>query len=161
MILFCVIPIIIINRKKKIKEKIFLQTLISLAEKSNSKITELDKWGDKAIGIDKSTHKIFFIIKTAENESGLEVDLNEMKKCRFINTNSVVTYRESSQKVIERLELAFTFIDPKKPDLILEFYNSTYDSLALRDEIRLAEKWSAIANAEIDRKGKSPIRKTE
>ncbi len=157
MILVGAIPIVIINKKRKVKEKQFLQTLISLAEKSNSIITEQDKWGDRIIGIDKMTHKMFFIKKTAENESGIEIDLDEMKKCRFINTHSVVTFKESSQKVTERLELAFAYNDPQKPDLILEFYNSAYDSLTLRDEINLAEKWSAIANYEISRERRSNI----
>ena len=149
MILLCVIPIMIINKKKRTKERQFLQTLFDLAAKNSCKISDYDKWDQTAIGIDSMTHKLFFVRKTTETETAKEVILTEMKKCRFIDTNRVVNNGASSQKITEKLELAFTEWDHQNPELILELYNSNYDSLDLRDEIKLACKWSAIANSEI------------
>jgi hypothetical protein len=36
--------------------------------------------------------------------------------------------------------------DKNKPDVILEFYNSSSDNPILRNEILLAEKWAGIVN---------------
>lgn len=149
MVLACVIPIMIINKKKGKKEKQFLQTLFHLAEKSNCKIEDYDRWSDTAIGIDKEAHKIFFVRKTSENELSKEVDLSEMQKCRFVNTHRIVSMKDSNHKVIEKLELVFTLRDSRKSEINLEFYNASYDSLSLRGEIQLAEKWEKVANLEI------------
>ena len=149
MFALCAIPIVIINKKKKLKEKLLLQTLFDLAAKSNCKITTYDKWSETVIGIDKPAHKLFFVRKTTEEVITREIILSEIQKCRFINTNRVVNGNRISQKVIDKLELVFTFYDSKKSDLILEFYNAVYDSLFLRDEIPLAEKWSEIVNSEL------------
>ena len=151
MVLACIIPIAIINKKKKNKERQFLQTLFDLAEKNNCKITDHDRWGNTAIGIDQKAGKLFFIRKTSDGDSSKEVDLYEVKKCRFVNTSRIVNLKESNQKVIEKLELVFTLSDPKKSEIILEFYNSIYDSLSLRGEIQLGEKWSEIVNAKISK----------
>jgi hypothetical protein len=146
----CAIPIIIINHKKRSRDKQFVQMLFNLAGQYNCKITEYDHWGNKAIGIDKQRLQLFFICK--KEASGLtekQVDLDTIKKCRFINTSRTVNTGGGSQTVIEKLELGFTWNDPKIPEDYMEFYNSIYDSLSLRGEIQLAEKWSAIANKEI------------
>jgi hypothetical protein len=151
MVLIIIIPVVIINRKKKLKEKKLVQVLFDMAENKNSTINEYDNWNETAIGIDKALQRIFFVRKTIENQITREIDLKEMEKCRFINTNRVINNKETSQKIIEKLELGFTFRDVKKAELILEFYNLNYDSLSLRDEINLAGKWSEIANSEIFR----------
>ena len=149
MLLLCAIPILIINRKKRIKERQFLQTLFDLAEKRGCKITDYDKWDHTAIGIDKVARRLFYIRKTSDLEFAKEVVLSQIHKCRFIDTNRMVYSRGISQKITERLELVLTERDYQKPELTLEFYNSIYDSLALRDEIQLAKKWSEIVNSEI------------
>lgn len=151
MVLVIIIPVMILNRKKRLKERKLVKALFNLAKNSNSRITDYDNWNDTAIGIDKVSQRIFFVRLTPKNENSKEVELPEMEKCRFINTNRVVNNKETSQKIIEKLELGFTSRDTKKPELILEFYNINYDSLSLRDEINLAGKWSAIANSEIIR----------
>jgi CRISPR/Cas system-associated protein Csm6 len=65
MVLACVIPIVLINRNKKKKEKHFLEALFSLAEKSNGKISEHELWHNAEIGIDREARKLYFIRKQA------------------------------------------------------------------------------------------------
>jgi len=149
MLLIVAIPIAIVTSKKRKKDKQLLQALFNKAQKGHFKITEYDKWGHTAIGIDMMAHRIFFVRKGAENDVFREVDLADVSKCRFINTNRVVNSKEVTQTVIEKLELAFTSNDPKEAETILEFYNVKSDSLALRGEIQLAGKWSALANSGI------------
>jgi len=149
MLVLILIPIVIINRKKKKREKQFLQSLFGLAEKSDCKITSYDRWSDTAIGIDKPSKKIFFFRKSSKNELGTEVDLLQVRKCRFVNTHRIVSLNESQHKVIEKLELVFAFTDVRIPEQTLEFYNAQYDSLSLRGEIQLGEKWEDIVNSTI------------
>ena len=59
IVILSAIPIIIINSKKRKKEKLFIQVLLDLAEKSNCKITERDLWNNTQIGIDKDAGKLF------------------------------------------------------------------------------------------------------
>lgn len=69
MIMLCAIPIIIINHKKRSREKQFLKLLFDQAGQHNCVITEYDHWGNKAIGIDKQRLQLFFICQ--KEDSGL------------------------------------------------------------------------------------------
>jgi len=145
----CAIPIIIINSKKKRKEKLFIQLLLDLAEKSNSKITQRDLWNNSQIGIDKEACRLFYIKQTNSEEVIKVVDLSEIQKCRVINTSRTVNFKDSVQTVLEKLELAFVNQDKNKSEIILGFYDSAIDSLSLRNEFILTEKWSEIVNSTI------------
>lgn len=149
IVILCAIPIIIVNSKKKKKEKLFIQVLLDLAEKNNCKLTERDLWNNTQIGIDKDAGKLFFVKKTDAEEVTKVVDLSEIQKCRVINTSRTVNIKDSVQTVLERLELAFVNQDKNKPEIILGFYNSAIDSLSLRNEFQLTEKWSGIVNSTI------------
>lgn len=147
IVLGCVIPIVLINSSKKKKEKLFLQALFNLAEKSNCKISAHDLWKGTGIGIDKEARKLFFIRKAANDEEAKEIDLSEIQKCRVVNTNRTVKYNESTQTVVDRLELAFSNKDKNIPEVIFEFYNSKYDNPTLHTELQLAGKWLEIVNS--------------
>jgi len=147
LVVLCAIPILIINSKKKKSEKLFLQALFNLAANSNCNISEHECWHNAEIGIDREASKLFFIRKTGTDEVASEINLSEMQKCRFVNTNRSVVNGGGNQTVIERLELVFTSQDKNKANTILDLYNSHYDSLTLRGEIQLAEKWEEIANS--------------
>ena len=149
MLLIISIPITIIDFKNKVKQRKLLQSLVDMATKSHSKLSAHDQLEHIVIGIDSTAHKLFFMRHIEGMESENEIDLTEVKKCRYIITNRSVTNNKSSQTIIEKLELAFTFNDPKKPELFLEFYNSNYDSLSLRGEPELAFKWSDLINEEL------------
>jgi hypothetical protein len=60
-------------------------------------------------------------------------------------------YRNMNFGIMQKSEstgkLANFILSVNKPDVILDFYNSGYDSLTLRGEIQLAEKWAEIANS--------------
>lgn len=149
IVISCILLVVIVNRKKKNKEKQFVQTLFDLAEKSNCKISEYDHWNNSLIGIDKDSHKLFFIRKTEENAIINEIDLSGIQKCKVINSSRIVNNKESVQNVIDKLELSFTWRDPKKPEMSLEFYNTNRDNLFLNGELSLIEKWSEIVNKDI------------
>ena len=146
-----VLPIVIQNGKRKKKEKQYFNILTGIAEKNSCTISEHELWIKGAIGIDKAAQQLFFMKKTANDEILQVVNLAEMQKCRVVNTHRIVNIKESDQKVIEKLELAFSNREPRKPDVFLEFYNTSRDNLTLNGEVQLTEKWADIANKSIAR----------
>jgi len=149
IVVSCILLVLIVNRKKKNKEKRFIQTLLDLADKRQCKISEYDHWNNTLIGIDKDLHKLFFIRKTEEKAIIHEIDLLEIQKCKVVNTSRIVTLKESTQNVLDKLELSFTYRDQKKHETYLEFYNTNRDNLFLNGELSLIEKWSETVNENI------------
>ncbi len=145
----CILAIVLVNSSRKKKKQQFVQTLFDLAEKNNSKISEHDRWNNTLIGIDKVAHKLFFIRKTAGNGISEAIDLSEIQKSRVANSNRIVTTKESSHNVTDKITLVLILRDPKESDIELEFYNTNRDNLFLNGELQLAEKWSEIVNNNI------------
>jgi len=152
LLFIMVLPFILLSKRKSKGGKQFLSILFDLAKKNNSKISEHELWNNVAVGIDRDTHQLYFIRKTATNNIVYNIDLSEIQKCRLVNTSRKVNYKGGSYNVVDRLELAFTYCDKIKPEIILEFYNSEYDSVALNGELQLASKWLKIINTELAQK---------
>ena len=145
----CLILIVIAGRNSRKNEKQFLQAFYDLADKYQCKISQYDRWRNTAIGIDENSGKVFFIRKLGEKEILQYVNLEEILRCRVISTTRNVSSKEGKIKVTDKLELAFTCKDKNSPEIYLEFYNADYESLTLRGELQMAEKWSEIANSRI------------
>lgn len=148
-VVICILAVVLVNSNKKKKKNQFIQTLFDFAEKSNCRISEHDLWNNTLIGIDKDSHKLFFIRKIADNAVSNEIDLSGIQKCRVINSSRIVTNGDNNQNVIDKLELAMTSRDVKIADTILEFYNTNRDNLFLNGELPLTEKWAEIVNSNI------------
>lgn len=148
-LLICLILIVITGRNSRKKEKQFLQAFYGLAEKHQCKIFQYDRWRSTAIGIDENSGKVFFIRKLGGKEILQYINLEEILRCRVISTTRNVSSKEGKIKVTDKLELAFTYRDKNSPEIYLEFYNADYESLTLRGELQMAEKWCEIANARI------------
>lgn len=146
IILIILIPIVLAKRKIKKREKMFLQSLYSLAEENRSEIIVQDHWNDTAIGIDTDAHKLFFIRQRADNKLQRTINLAEIQKCRILQTSRILNSKNGSQTVIDRLGLAFISRDQNSPEQILEFFNSDYESSMLYGETQLCEKWLQIVN---------------
>ncbi|MEI6139457.1 MAG: hypothetical protein WCP85_09340 [Mariniphaga sp.] len=146
IVLVCVVPIVLFQINQKKKEKRSLLILKSTADINNATISEYDLWYNFLIGIDKTTHKLFFIRKTETEEVAKAIDLAEIIGCKSLNKSRSVSYRGGNQLVVERIELVLSNRDKNKPDIILEFYNSATDNPVMRNEIQLVEKWSGIVN---------------
>ena len=148
-LIICVLAVVLVNSNKKKKGKRFSQTLFDMVEKNNCKISEYDLWNNTLIGIDKDSHYLFFIRKTDSNVITNEIDLSEIQKCRVVNSARIVNNKKSSSNVIDKLELSFSYRDPKKNETTMEFYNTNRDSLTVYRELQLIEKWSEIINTDI------------
>lgn len=155
VILLITIPLTLLNIKKNKKKKEFIQKFHDFAKKNNCDISEFDHWGTALIGIDKVVGKLFYHKKQPDIMIEKIISLNEIQKCRAINTNRTVKTQNQSNTVTDKLELAFTYYDKNKSDEIIEFYNNSFDGLALTDELLMVEKWKKIINTFISDKAKS------
>lgn len=132
------------NRRR---EKGIFKVLHSFAAEHNSTITSSDHWADTLIGIDQDNAKKLFFIRSANNHTIKEViNLWEVRSCRLASTARSVTFDRQAVRVVDRIELIFTFIDSARNEVALEFYNNDYDSLTLTGELQLAQKWLEIVN---------------
>jgi len=132
------------NRRREKKTN---SVLNDFARENNSAITSSDHWHSTLIGIDQVENNKLFFIRNANNESIREIiNLSEVMACRLNRVERTVTYEKQKALVIERIELVFTFIDTRKPEVALEFYNNDYDSLTITDELLLSKKWLGIIN---------------
>jgi ABC-type glycerol-3-phosphate transport system permease component len=150
MIVFIfVIPSIWIYISSLKKEKQLKNKLFQLAATNSCAISEFDFWKNSAIGLDKSRQRIFYVRDIKSKEEMKEVDLSEIQKCRVVNASRSLHNKNGNYTAIDRLELMFTFRDKNKPEVGLEFYNTTHDSLSLAGEVQLVEKWSEIVDKEL------------
>jgi ABC-type glycerol-3-phosphate transport system permease component len=133
-----------LRKEKQLKNKLF-----QLASSNSCAISEFDFWKNSAIGLDRNSHRIFFVRDKKTEEDVKEVDLSEIQKCRMVNASRSLHNKNGNYTAIDKLELMFTFRDKNKPEVGLEFYNNTHDSLSLAGEVQLAEKWSAIVGKEL------------
>lgn len=146
IVLLVVIFYLINKISKKKKEARHLQTFYGLAEKNNCTISEYERWNSSIIGIDADRNHVFVLRKTNDIESTQIINLADFQKCRVNESSRVVSSKESSTKVVDRIEITLSNLERNKPDTTIEFYNTAYDSLIVVRELQVAEKWSKIIN---------------
>ncbi len=147
VILAIAIPLALLSIKNNKKKKAFLQKLNDFAKKNNCLISESDHWNSTLIGIDKTAGKLFYIKSRPNVTVEKVISLDDIQKCRIVNTSRTVKTQDQSNTVIDKLELAFTHHDKNKADATIEFYNNTYDGLTLNNELMSLEKWHGLINA--------------
>jgi hypothetical protein len=133
-----------INASKK--KRIFFQEFTNYVEQLNCKISEHELFNNILIGFDKDNRKLFFMKKLKNINITKEINLDEIQRCRFVNTSKSVKTGSGSQTIIEKLELSFIHNIKTEPAKLIEFYNADLDHLTLNGEIEFIEKWKQIIN---------------
>lgn len=155
VILLITIPLTLLNIKKNKKKKEFIRKLYDFAKKNNCEISEFDHWGTTLIGIDKTEGKLFYIKNRTDTMVEKMIFLNELQKCRIVNTSRTVKIQNQSNIVTDKLELIFTYYDKNKSDDIIGFYDNAFDGLALTDELLMIDKWEKTINTFVSDKAKN------
>jgi hypothetical protein len=140
----CALPIVIAKRSKAKKERELKETILKLAGNSNTQIDQFDRWNNKAVAIDNLNNKVFFISGKA-NAHRL-IDLSTIQQASLIKTHHNGGAESSA---IKKVDLYLLPKERGKPNIELEFYDADHDSLTIRDELQLAEKWSKILESAI------------
>jgi hypothetical protein len=138
------------GRNSKKKEKQILQSLFDLAGKYNYTLSSYDLWNNAAIGSDEGMNMIFFTKKNKIMEAHEHILLEDVQRCRIINSNRSVSKQGGYASVIDKLELAFTYHDRTKAETILNIFDVDGDSLTVTRELYMAEKWNRLINEKIN-----------
>jgi hypothetical protein len=149
VILICIIPFAVMSFNNSKRKKRLLQSLNKLAAQHNSKINEHDFWSNSIIGLSDNGNYVFAIRNIKGNMVTYNANLLEMQKCRVLNSSRTVKNNGSDFVITDKLALAFSNRSKDKADIVLDFYNTDYDSLTLTEELQLTEKWCKILNNKI------------
>jgi len=145
--LICIVPFVILNINKKKREKHIFNILSNLAEENKTKTGQFEIWGNSSIGLDLNSQYILFSRQIKDIHITEVLKLSDIERSKVLKTTRSVSINEGSpQTVIDKVEIVFDFIDNKKSNIVLEFYNSKTDRLTLAGELLLAEKWSNLIN---------------
>ncbi|MFN8256157.1 MAG: hypothetical protein U0W24_10740 [Bacteroidales bacterium] len=128
------------TRKKKKKIEHFLK----FVNKNNYNINECEVLHDNLIGIDTSAKMLFF--QNLKKKFEFVVDLSIYNRCHLNETSRSINGQNSKSRITDKLELAFSPVNPKQPVLYLEFYNVENGDFQVSGEFDLLEKWIQIIN---------------
>src|SRR5215204_4861510 len=104
ILMICLLPFVLMNRRHRKKEREFLKELHSKSDNKKAKISQYDSWSNAAIGIDVNSDVVFFTRKTADSNINQQVILRDVAQCKIERINSQESMR---YKAIEKLELFF------------------------------------------------------
>lgn len=147
IILLCALLIGIAVRNKSKKEKRFKEKISKIAGEGAS-FEKFDRWGNKAVAIDNFNQKLYFFLDGIDQRHKV-IDLSDIRQVSVIKTHHNGGSQGSG--IIKKVELYLLSKDKAKPNIELEFYNSEHDSLTIREELQLAEKWSGILESSISK----------
>ena len=146
------LPFLLMGRSQGKQDKQLQAALLQAAAQNGLNITQKDFWARKyGIGIDPTAGKLLYLKKKSEAIQTLLIDLTQVEKCRLVNLSRGVKTHQTASKVIEHLELRFTFHQPGSSEQILEFYNVD-ESLTMGREVLLLEKWNQLVQEQLTQK---------
>jgi hypothetical protein len=149
IIVVCAIPFVWMNLHNKGKHKEFRNLFNELASIHGSAVIQYDAWKQAAIGIDAKGDRIYFVRKKTDGDTHIEIELADIQKCCDSVATRSVSAQSLSTSVTDRVILSFVPKAKGNQEIMLEFYNVEFDSLMLRNEARMADKWSRIVNDKI------------
>lgn len=139
------LPFIFMLHGRKKKEKQLVKSILAIAYNHHCKISQQDISEEFAIGLDETQNQLFFFKKTTDKENAQYVNLSEIKSCKVIKTGNAIGNKDDNYKSIDKLDLHFSFLNKKNPDISFVFYDSE-ENFGLNGEIQLIEKWGNIVN---------------
>lgn len=147
-VLIFVGPFIIFNLSKKNSVKRLKNAFIDEASKRKMQIAESDIWNRKyCIGIDPVTKNVLYHRINDYTPELVQINLNEISKCRIVNTTRIAKTDNQKTAVIDAISLAFNYKNQSKPDAMIEIYNSRNNTgNVIAEEPQIAEKWERLVN---------------
>lgn len=147
-----VAPVAYLIISKKSRETAFFKRFTDLAGEKNIHIDQSEVWSiNYAIGLDGGAGKLFYYKKLKEGETTLVIDLGDVDKCRVATKSRTMKTKGGSNSVIDHIDLALSISGPQKTEKMIEIFNGQ-ESLSLRGEPLIAEKWCGIVNASLKKK---------
>jgi hypothetical protein len=141
-------PLIYFGRIAKRRSLRAKKQLETYAELQGSTIDEIEHWNDKAIGIDKGKKQLYFTSLQQQNEQRLMLDIHSIKSCsvslKKTSIDLLLEYKHAQQH-IERIRI----------------YNVDFDDANESGfHHQVAIRWAKKISEMIDRKKRTPLRKS-
>lgn len=140
-----VLPIVIMSTSNKKKNQLLLNELKGLAAQNNHEISEYDIQTQFSIGITPQGERIFFVRK-GEHPSDIittSLPLNSIKMCTLHTENRSVKLKNSTEAVIEKLELLFQIKSKDQKYYSWLLYDAEITP-QLDRELEIGNKWVSI-----------------
>jgi hypothetical protein len=146
VLLICIIPFAMVGYRSKLNNKKKLEELIAFAKEKKGNITIHEQWRNSAIGLDKQNEMIFYFHQENETKIFHQILLQEIESCNINNVNSNISNKGNNYKIIEKIELVFSYQDKKLEKIALNIFNSKSEGLTVSGELQIAEKWHQLIN---------------
>ncbi len=150
LIAICVVPVILMNRNNKKREKKALQSLISIATEHNCIISKHEICSDFVIGIDEIKNYVFFFKQKKEEAISQFVDLAEIKISKAVKSTRAAKSKNENITITEKVKLSFIPKNKGKAETQFELYDQ--ENVQLNGELQLADKWSQQINDRLNSK---------
>ncbi|WP_420578303.1 hypothetical protein [Ekhidna sp.] len=153
IITLAILPFVGMHISRKKVEKELISGLRTMAESCNSQLASRDFGVEFAIGISSSKRYLFFY----KQRNGLLtkhcVALYDIQKC---TVNCVKRNIQSSETIIDKLELVLIPYAPQKSPIVFDFFSSA-EHFRPNGELPLVKKWEAIVKDALHHKTVFPI----
>lgn len=149
ILLICILPFVMVSVSNKRKKKNKLQALMHYAQVNHAQISLHEIWANTAIGIDQMQNKLFYMTQINDQKVFQKLDLSEFGSCKIVNISNTFQGKSSNYKVIEKLDLLLSYLDPKKGSVELNVYNISHQNLTITGELAIAEKWEKLINEKL------------
>lgn len=146
IILCAALPIILTNYFRRRRERMALQGIQDLAEKSGEELDAYEIGMVFSIGMDKSLRHLYF---SHIGEPALQVQLSKVKHSTILNKSHDVKTAEGNHNVIDLIGIQIVLKDETQQPIVLEFFNAEKDSISVDNESRVAEQWSRLINKQL------------
>jgi hypothetical protein len=150
LILSFIFPFLFMNGNKKIEQQL-KNELENLATHWNSEVGTTELMSNTIIALSKPGNRLFVVKQRDKNWIKTQITLSEMKQCNVRTSRRTVTQKTTITEVIDRIELAFSPKGNNRPEIIIEFYDSDFDSYSISSELQIAQKWQKIAAESIEK----------
>lgn len=148
IIAICSIPVFIMGKNKKKRERAILQKLTDLAQKEGCKISNHEINENYALGLDEQKNQVFFVKKHNGSFASESADLSKVQKVEVLNTKRTVDNNGSIYSVVEKLSLGFIPTSKGGTQKEFNFFDREYNT-QLTGELESIEKWANLINKRV------------
>lgn len=141
LLLICIVPFLVITKKKATKRKNKLKILTNSVQKMNGTIYKNEFWNHYGIGLDKTNKMLYFSTQSDEENSYEVISLKSSTACSIIK-------KQDNSNSITGLGLQLDFTDKSKPTVYLSFYERDRN-IVLVNELDLIQRWSTTINEQL------------
>ncbi|MBQ0769400.1 MAG: hypothetical protein KBT58_08915 [Bizionia sp.] len=141
LILLIIVPLTLMQLKKRNKEQVLLKSLKTLSNQQNCKLTKYDVTSDFVIGLDQATKTLFYYKNTVLENISKHINLSQFIDCDILETRQ--NNSKNKQGEIAHLNLVLYPKDKNGASETIKIYNSS-ENYQLNGEVDLVKKWKDL-----------------